>query len=88
MNLGLKLKNTCKEIKANKQAYLWIMPAFILVSAATIFPLVFAIDYSLYDANVFEKIGFVGFKHYIPYSFYNFRRNVANFYEVIFDGGG
>ena len=65
MNLGLKLKNTCKEIKANKQAYLWIMPAFILVSAATIFPLVFAIDYSLYDANVFEKIGFVGFKHYI-----------------------
>lgn len=52
-------------IKQSKEAYFWIAPAFLIVSIATIFPLFFSFDYSLYDSNVFQKTKFVGFAQYI-----------------------
>lgn len=52
------------ERKRRVEGYLWILPAFIIVSLATIFPLVFAFDYSLYETNIFTKEKFVGFAQY------------------------
>lgn len=51
-------------IKRYREPYLWILPAFLIVSFATAFPLVFAFNYSLYESNVFERTRFVGFAQY------------------------
>ena len=61
----MKRKMSKAEARRRREGYLWIAPAFIIVSLATIFPLVFAFDYSLYETNVFTKIKFVGLEKYI-----------------------
>lgn len=58
-------KQLWDEIKRGWEGYLWIAPAFIIVSLATVFPLVFAFDYSLYESNIFQKVKFVGFGQYL-----------------------
>lgn len=69
------------------EAYCWILPALIIVCFATIFPLFFAFNYSMFDSNVFQKLNFVGFKHYI--SLINDQRFLINvFNSFIFTIGG
>ena len=52
-------------INKKVEPYLWMLPAFLIVSFATIFPLSFAFNYSLHDTIVFQRQRFVGFRHYI-----------------------
>ena len=52
----MEKKKLWADIKRSKEGYLWIAPAFIIVSLATVFPLVFAFDYSLYESNIFQKV--------------------------------
>lgn len=49
----------------NREAYLWMSPAVVLVVFTTIYPLVFSVDYSLWRTIVFEKVEFVGFSNYL-----------------------
>ena len=69
-------------IKKSKQAYLWISPAFMIVIFATIFPLFFAFDHSLWKTTMFKKIDFVGFKNYI--NLFNDQRFWTNVWNSLF----
>lgn len=54
-----------KRHKRNSQAYLWMLPAFVIVSFSTVYPLIFSIDYSLWQSKRFTKISFNWFNNYI-----------------------
>lgn len=47
------------------EPYLWMSPALALVLFSTVYPLFFALDYSLWKTQVFSKIEFVGLKNYV-----------------------
>lgn len=77
----MKTKHHLSKVEYRRRAegYLWIMPAFIIVSLATIFPLIFAFNYSLYETNIFTKEKFVGLKQYeILFHDSRFWTNVIN----------
>jgi multiple sugar transport system permease protein len=57
-----RLKSNTKNTIA---AVLWMSPAIFLVVFATIYPLIFSIDYSLYETTIFTKNKFVGLGNYI-----------------------
>ena len=59
------MRKIIQKIKKNKYAYLWMSLAICLVMFSTIYPLVFAIDYSLWDTQFFTKLKFVGLQNYI-----------------------
>jgi multiple sugar transport system permease protein len=58
------MNTTIKNIIKNKEAYLWMSLALILVLFSTIYPLFFSLDYSMWKTKVFTKIDFVGFQNY------------------------
>lgn len=62
---GGLMKKTIKAVIANKEAYLWMSLALVIVLFSTVYPLVFSLDYSLWKTQVFSKIEFVGFDNYL-----------------------
>lgn len=78
-----KLKSDTKKLI---YAILWMSPAIFLVIFATIYPLIFSIDYSLYDSTIFQKVKFIGFDNYIKlFKDERFMTNVIN--SLIFTFG-
>jgi multiple sugar transport system permease protein len=68
-------------------ALLWMSPALLLVVFATIYPLVFSIDYSLYKTNIFIKQSFVGFGNYMKlFTDSRFVINLINSFIFTFAG--
>ena len=69
------------------EALLWMLPALLLVLFATIYPLFFSIDYSLYRTSIFKKIEFVGLDNYINlFTDERFKINVTNSLVFTFVG--
>ena len=61
------------------EALLWMLPALLLVLFATIYPLIFSVDYSLYRTSIFKKLDFVGLNNYIKlFTDERFQINVTN----------
>ena len=46
-------------------AYAWMAPAVALVTFATLYPLVFSLDYSLWKTQIFSRVRFVWFANYV-----------------------
>lgn len=69
------------------EALLWMLPALLLVLFATIYPLFFSIDYSLYKTSIFKKISFVGLDNYVKlFTDERFKINVSNSLVFTFVG--
>ena len=68
-----------QRIRKNKEAYLWMLPAVVLVFFSTLYPLFFSVDYSLWKTQVFEKQRFVWFENYGQlFADARFWQNIAN----------
>ena len=58
------MQERVREVWRHRYVYLWMLPALLLVLFATVYPIIFAVDYSLYETSVFEKVEFVGLENY------------------------
>ena len=76
------MKEIIQKIKKNKHAYVWMSPAIFIVMFSIIYPIIFSIDFSLWNTQIFKKLNFVGLQNYI----YIFRqgRFWQNVYNSIF----
>lgn len=59
------MKDLLLRIRKSKEAYLWMSLAMFIVSFSTVYPIFFAIDYSLWETNIFTKENFVWLENYI-----------------------
>jgi multiple sugar transport system permease protein len=67
--------------------YYFMLPALILVVFITVYPVFFAVEYSLYKTQIFTKLQFVGLKNYIDlFTDPRFHRNVLNSFVFVFGG--
>ncbi|MHB8278399.1 MAG: carbohydrate ABC transporter permease [Candidatus Humimicrobiaceae bacterium] len=81
------MRATIQKMKKNKHAYLWMSLAICLVLFSTIYPLIFAIDFSLWDTQIFAKLKFIGLQNYIDlFREGRFWQNVYNSFFFTFVG--
>lgn len=67
--------------------YCFMLPALALVVFITIYPIIFAVQYSMYKTQIFTKLKFVGFRNYIQlFTDPRFHQNLLN--SIIFVFGG
>jgi multiple sugar transport system permease protein len=67
--------------------YYLMLPALILVIFITIYPIIFAVEYSMYKTQIFNKLQFLGFKNYVQLlTDPRFHQNVLNSIAFVFVG--
>lgn len=59
-----QLAEACRQIRKKRLAYFLILPSLIFVITVTIYPIIFALDFSLYSTSLVEKIKFIGLGNY------------------------
>ncbi len=58
------LSETWREVRKNVLAYFLMLPSLLFVLAITIYPIIFALDFSLYSSDLVDKINFIGLDNY------------------------
>jgi multiple sugar transport system permease protein len=58
-------------------AWILVMPVVLLVVAVALFPISYAIQYSVSETVVFSRVGFAGLKHYAELLDWSVARNLA-----------
>lgn len=67
--------------------YYFMLPAIILVTFVAIYPIIFAVQYSVYKTQIFTKLEFVGLKNYAQlFTDPRFHQNLLNSFIFVFGG--
>ena len=58
------LSEAWQQVRKNNLAYFLMLPSLLFVLAVTVYPIIFALDFSLYSADLVDKIEFIGLDNY------------------------